>query len=277
MLAADEPVEFAVAEEARLAQHLIDQCRLAVIDMSDNGHIAEIGSRFSNTRRHHALLPGEIKISIIKPVTPGRQSKVREGSMKPGTCEVRQVPYSGEVMEFYLIRHAEAAALGESGISDDAHRPLTSAGVQQCEALAHALRRHDVRFDQVLTSPLLRAHQTAEVLLQHWPPPAPPLHVCDYLAPGHKRRKLTRFIRDLGGECVALVGHMPDLAVYASWLIGGKKAQLDLAKAGIACIHFDGKTGKGHGLLVSLVPPEWYCGGERKKAEHETGAPSASR
>jgi phosphohistidine phosphatase len=162
-------------------------------------------------------------------------------------------------MEFYLIRHADAAVLGDGGITQDAERPLTPAGVEQSEALARVLQRHEVRFDQVLTSPLLRAHQTAEVMLQHWPLPAPPLHVCEHLAPGRKRRKLTRFIRDLGGECIALVGHMPDLAVYASWLIGGKKAQLDLAKAGIACIRFDGKVGKGEGLLVSLVPPEWYA------------------
>jgi phosphohistidine phosphatase len=170
-------------------------------------------------------------------------------------------------MEFYLIRHADAASVGEGGISEDAQRPLTPAGVEQCRVLARALRQQEVHLDQVLTSPLLRAHQTAEVLLQHWPAPAPLLHVCDYLAPGGKRKKLTRFVRDLGGECVGLVGHMPDLALYASWLIGGKKAQIDLAKAGVACIRFDGKAGKGQGLLESLLTPEWYLRGERTTAE----------
>jgi phosphohistidine phosphatase len=162
------------------------------------------------------------------------------------------------VMELYLIRHADAQAAGENGISEDAQRPLTPIGVQQSATLAHTLHEHLVGFDQVLTSPLVRARQTAELLVQNWPGQAPPLQVCEDLAPGGKRRKLSRFLRNLGGDTVALVGHMPDLAVLASWLIGSKKAQIDFAKAGVACIHVDGKPAKGHGVLISLLSPQWY-------------------
>jgi phosphohistidine phosphatase len=161
-------------------------------------------------------------------------------------------------MDFYLIRHADAQPLGEGGVTQDEDRPLTEEGLAQCKPLATALLRHGVKFDQVVSSPLLRARQTAEGILQHWPAPAPPLHLCEDLANGGKRGKLTRFVRGLDGASFALVGHMPDLAAYAAWLIGSKKAQVDLAKAGVAHIHFESRPGKRQGVLTWLVGPEWY-------------------
>jgi phosphohistidine phosphatase len=164
-------------------------------------------------------------------------------------------------MDFYLIRHADAEPLAQGDVGDDAERPLTDAGRAQCAPLAAALERAGVRLDQVVTSPLLRARQTAEGLLKHWPAPAPALHLCDQLAPGGKRRKLTRYLRDLSGPGIALVGHMPDLALFAAWLIGSKKAQLDLAKAGVVHVHFEGRPDKSQGVLTWLVTPEWYPAG----------------
>lgn len=161
-------------------------------------------------------------------------------------------------MDFYLIRHAEAHPLGEGGVVEDADRPLTSKGLAQCKPLATALLRQGVQFDQVVTSPFLRARQTAEALLQHWPAPSPPLHLAELLVPGHKPRKRTRYLRGMDGHSLALVGHMPDLAVYAAWLIGSKKAQIDIAKAGVACVRFEAKPGKGQGVLSWLVTPDWY-------------------
>ena len=84
--------------------------------------------------------------------------------------------------------------------------------------------------------------------------------MCDALAQGGKRRKLTRFLRDLGVDTVALVGHMPDLGEYAAWLIGSRKGQVDLAKAGVARIVCEGRPGKGDGVLTWLITPEWYAG-----------------
>src|SRR5262249_52131893 len=138
------------------------------------------------------------------------------------------------VMDLLLIRHAEAAPLGEGGVQDDAERPLTPAGRAACKPLAQALLRLNVRLDRVATSPLLRARQTAEELLANWPAPLPELDLCEALAPGAKPRKLARYLWKKGAGSIALVGHMPDLAEHAAWLIGSKKAQLELAKAGAA-------------------------------------------
>jgi phosphohistidine phosphatase len=160
-------------------------------------------------------------------------------------------------MELYIIRHAEAQALGEGGIKDDADRPLTETGHAQCGPLAAALQRQAVRLERVVTSPLLRARQTAEGLLKNLAPPVPELHICDHLEPGGKRRKLTRFLCGLGAQSLAIVGHMPDLNLYAGWLIGSRMAQIEIAKAGIACIHFDDEPDKGAGVFHWLVTPDW--------------------
>src|SRR5437868_3610663 len=160
-------------------------------------------------------------------------------------------------MDLYLIRHGEAQPLGEGGIQDDAERPLTALGHAQCPPLAAALQRLGVHLDKVVTSPLLRARQTAEGLLRYWTGPVPDLLVCDDVGPGGKRRKLTRFLRDLEVSAAAVVGHMPDLGEYAGYLIGSRKAQVDLAKGGVARITFEGGApGKGDGTLVWLISPE---------------------
>jgi phosphohistidine phosphatase len=163
-------------------------------------------------------------------------------------------------MNLYLIRHAEAEELEPDDTRDDSERPLTDNGEKQCVALAAALRARNVVLDQVVSSPLLRTRQTVEGMLENWPAPAPEQLTCNALAPGGRAKKITRFLLGLNGENVALIGHMPDLAEYAGWLIGAKKVQLELAKAGVAFLRFDGSPDKGEGTLVWIVTPQWYEG-----------------
>ena len=160
-------------------------------------------------------------------------------------------------MDLFIIRHGDAAPLGEGGIQDDAERPLTEKGVAQAKLLTEGLPRHGVRLGVVLSSPLVRAWQTAENMLKDWATPAPELRECDELKPGTKRRKLARRLRDVGAEAIALVGHQPDLGEFAGWLIGSRKAQIDLAKAGVIYIRCPEDVGKGGGELVWMVTPEW--------------------
>ena len=161
-------------------------------------------------------------------------------------------------MDIYLIRHADARPLGEGGITQDEDRPLSDEGIAQAAALARALQRHGVQLSRALTSPLLRARQTAEGMLGAWPAPAPELEACECLAPGARPKELARFLRRSGGDHVALVGHQPDLGRFAAWLVGSKNAQIDLAKAGVAYVTCDDQPRKRTGTLVWLVTPDWY-------------------
>jgi phosphohistidine phosphatase len=162
-------------------------------------------------------------------------------------------------MDLYLIRHARAARLGENNVTEDADRPLTSDGEEQARQVAAGLRRKGVSLERVLTSPLVRARQTADLIVQGWGDGAPELKETELLAPGLRPRKLARYLAGTGGEGVALVGHQPDLGELAAWLIGSKKAQLDFAKGGVAHIHCETAPDKGAGTLVWLVPPEWFA------------------
>jgi phosphohistidine phosphatase len=160
-------------------------------------------------------------------------------------------------MKILLIRHADAVPRESNEVPDE-DRPLTEEGKKQCRALAEALRRRGVDLGKIVVSPLVRCRQTVDALLEHWPDPKPEVLVCNALAPEGKDKKLTRFIRGADSERVTLVGHIPDLAEYAAWLIGGKNAQVHLAKSGVALIECEAGPSKGGGLLAWLVPPEWY-------------------
>jgi phosphohistidine phosphatase len=160
-------------------------------------------------------------------------------------------------MRLYLIRHADATPLGENGITDDQDRPLTELGHAQCQALAAALQKQDVKLDQIVSSPLLRARQTAEGVQQHWKTPLKEIGLCDDVAPNGKPKKLSRFLRNLKVESVAIVGHMPDISDYLTWLLGSKKVKIPLEKAGAAYLECGDDLGKGDGVLVWLVTPAW--------------------
>jgi phosphohistidine phosphatase len=160
-------------------------------------------------------------------------------------------------MHLYLIRHADAVPLGERGIATDEERPLTDAGRSQCRTLAKALGRLGAKIDRVLTSPLVRARQTAEALRDGWGEGAPAVAECPVLAPGAKKRKLLDRLREQHVEALGLVGHNPDLSELVGWLVGSKKAGFNLEKAGVACVEFEGAPGKGCGTLAWVVTPPW--------------------
>jgi len=170
-------------------------------------------------------------------------------------------------MWIYLIRHAEAEALGGS-VQRDFDRPLTPQGRQQAYALARSLQKRGVALDAVASSPLVRAHQTAVAVLEVLAPGLRPV-TCDELAMDvWKPSKLSSFLADLpplgprlpdrGEKAIAAVGHMPHLAHYLDWLLGIDKSNLALEKAGVACVRCDGEPRRGNGQLLWLVTPLWY-------------------
>jgi phosphohistidine phosphatase len=173
---------------------------------------------------------------------------------KPITAE-----YQGDsAVELYLIRHADALALGERGITNDEERPLSEKGQSQAEVAAKALLQRKIVPEKLYTSPLLRARQTGEIFLRVWSNGELALETCDALAPGGKPRKLSKFLLKSEAERIGLVGHMPHLGEFTAWLLGGKKVQVDFAKSGIALITCGDLPSKGLGVLQWLATPEWY-------------------
>jgi phosphohistidine phosphatase len=161
------------------------------------------------------------------------------------------------MLHLYLIRHADAVPHGDPNYAED-DRPLTDLGKRQAKSLGAVFSEHDIKFDVILCSPLPRAQETAEGLLEGMPGPKPPVAYSGDLAPGFKPRKLDREVVKHDGGAIALVGHEPDLGKYAARLIGSKKANVALAKAGVACVTCEDPPGKGCGSLVWMISPEWY-------------------
>jgi len=160
-------------------------------------------------------------------------------------------------VELYLIRHAEASPVGDASISRDADRPLTEAGGNQSEAMARALKKLNVHLEALVSSPLLRAKQTSDALIQGLPDPKPASHILEEIGFEVRPKVISKFVEELRVESVAIVGHQPGLSRFAAWLIGSKKAQLDMAKAGLARIQCE-ELAKGGGTLVWLLTPDWY-------------------
>src|SRR4051812_18775734 len=102
-------------------------------------------------------------------------------------------------MNLLVIRHAEAIPRGESD-SEDADRPLTDVGRAQAKQVASGLQRIGVSLGALVSSPLRRAQETAEAIRSAWTGTAPPLHLCEELAPGVRHKKLCRWLLGLGEE-----------------------------------------------------------------------------
>ena len=121
----------------------------------------------------------------------------------------------------YLVRHAIAAERGPKW-PDDALRPLTQAGAARMRLVAAGLARLGVEPGVVLTSPLVRAKQTAEILSRAFIPP-PKIVVLPLLAPGGAPSKVAEALGTYRSrENVALVGHEPDLGELGAWLTGAR-------------------------------------------------------
>jgi phosphohistidine phosphatase len=115
-------------------------------------------------------------------------------------------------VQLYLVRHAEAA----SGDPDEL-RPLTSEGREAARELARRLAAEGVRPDAVLTSPLLRAIETAAELAR---PAGLAPEPDDRLAPGASAEDV-RAAAGERGQIVVVVGHQPDCGKIAAALTGG--------------------------------------------------------
>jgi phosphohistidine phosphatase len=140
-------------------------------------------------------------------------------------------------------------------LRDDAKRPLTAKGRRKFRKVAAGLANWIPDVDCLLTSPLVRARQTADVLqaIAHWPTPV----ACPELAPGTDPGAMLGVLRRQKARRIALVGHEPDLSALVSICIAGPDAArpIELKKGGIACARFAGKVRAGRGTLTAVIPP----------------------
>jgi len=159
-------------------------------------------------------------------------------------------------MRLILFRHGPAGHRDPARWPDDAKRPVTRRGRERTRFAAVGLRRLLGRGGRIVTSPLARARQTAEVLVEALVTDAQ-IETLDALAPGAPSREALRWLRGIEtGACVILVGHEPHLGKLAGALLfDSLSAHLPLKKAGAMIIDFVGPVEPGTGRLYAFLPP----------------------
>jgi phosphohistidine phosphatase len=158
-------------------------------------------------------------------------------------------------IELFLVRHAIAAERGPK-YPDDRLRPLTVAGSKKFSESVPGLTEMGVVIDFVLTSPLVRARETATLLASALKP-KPALAEIEALAPGGRPQAVIEAVKTHSKRHrrLALVGHEPDLGELAARLIGGR-GTIEFKKGAVCLIEVDDATPGGPGTLRWLLTPK---------------------
>ena len=158
-------------------------------------------------------------------------------------------------MELLLVRHAIAFDRNHLRWRNDALRPLSPRGLLKMRRAAAGIRKLGIIPSRVLSSPLVRARQTAQLLCgkARWPHAT----IVEALAPARPIPDLLRLLASQRVVRLAVIGHEPDLGHLLACCIGSPPgaAPVQLRKGGIACVVFDGTIKAGGGRLVWLLTP----------------------
>jgi phosphohistidine phosphatase len=150
-------------------------------------------------------------------------------------------------MQVYLLRHGIAEE-DRSGLSD-ADRALTQGGRGKVRQTLQAPSQADIRPTLILTSPLKRALQTAEIAREVFK------YKCELvrseaLMPDSRVQEVWDEIRVHAGEpAIVLVGHNPQFGQLAGYLLGTPELQIDVKKGSLLRIDFEGHSSQPKGIL----------------------------
>jgi phosphohistidine phosphatase len=150
----------------------------------------------------------------------------------------------------YLLRHAHAGN-SANWTGDDAERPLSDRGKDQARRLGKLLADRGVVPDTIVTSPKVRARQTANIVAD-----ALGVGVAsdERLGEEFDLDELAALIAGVGGTSLMVVGHDPDFSAILATLVGA--AEMPMRKGALARIDLALPLGPGCGILRYLVPPE---------------------
>jgi len=199
----------------------------------------------------------KIRAKPTAPAGPKPAHKARSAAAaKPASAKVAAKepvpPASLRPLTLLFIRHADA---GDAATwpGDDAARPLSKKGRRQAKRLGDLLDRLQVRPDSILTSPRVRAADTARIVGRRVRREA---KVDDRLDAGLDAEALATLVGEAapGASTLVIVGHDPDFSTLASWLVD---APLSLSKGALARIELPERAvGPGSGTLRWLLPPD---------------------
>lgn len=168
-------------------------------------------------------------------------------------------------MEIYIIRHGVAAEL-DSEISEEGYRYITIHGRNHCKIVAQRLKDMKVKFDLILSSPLVRAVQTAEVFASALKYDSEVKTAIELVGGSSYSRFLQLLRRNSHHSSIGIFGHTPDVNFYSLSLIKDDNSgglQFNFKNASVCKIDFD--TKKESGRFV------WFLNSENMKLTEPSG------
>jgi phosphohistidine phosphatase len=157
-------------------------------------------------------------------------------------------------MDLFIIRHAWAAQRDDSAYPDDSLRPLTDKGRDRFSRMVEALVPRGLCPQLIVTSPMVRCVQTAEILAAALGEKSKVVERKELLPGGDPKHLLAGTEKHAAGlDQVAWVGHAPDVGYLVAALIGMDNGWFELKKGAIAALGFPGSPELGRGELQWLV------------------------
>lgn len=141
-----------------------------------------------------------------------------------------------KLKELYILRHGIAVDHGTPGYERDSDRPLTKEGIRKMEEIAHAMKRLEISFDVILSSPYVRARQTAEITAEGLDLKKN-LKFSDHLTvEGDPEDLIAEIHKNYAqAESLLLVGHEPSLSTLISVLVANTDYSILALKKGGFC------------------------------------------
>ncbi|HVU28584.1 MAG TPA: phosphohistidine phosphatase SixA [Verrucomicrobiae bacterium] len=161
-------------------------------------------------------------------------------------------------MNLYILRHGLAVERADWDFKDDSQRPLTPKGKKQLKSAARAMRKMELHFDLILSSPFLRVKQTAEIVTKILKL-RKQLKFSDALTPDGDAKMLIHQLNKLkpAPKNLLLVGHEPYLSRLISLLAsGGENVALDFKKGGLGKLEVENLRAGKCAMLVWLLTPK---------------------
>jgi phosphohistidine phosphatase len=178
----------------------------------------------------------------------------REKAISPRRVPTRSKTTPPTRIDLFVLRHGEAGNR-MSVLAEDSERPLTREGRIEMQKIAKSLKAVGLRTNQIYTSPLKRARETAEITARILKDPK--LEEWDELKPDGSKaalyRKLARFEQN---SRLILVGHEPYLSSMIGEIIGTTGARLVLKKGGLGKVRITSFTPQISGELRWLLTPK---------------------
>lgn len=154
----------------------------------------------------------------------------------------------------FISRHGEAVNVGAPGVHSDFDRHLSDVGQEKIRRQAHGLKFLGAQWDKVLSSPLVRARQTAELLNA---PVGAPIELCDALGDSPSLAKIQQILAQTPEQRVLLVSHQPFIVQLTAYFLSGRRdIAFHFSTGTMACLRSYLQQDEPHGEL------NWFMSSE---------------